>query len=92
MPSFSHTTLSHDTSANQLNPLFLDPSESFSKEVLFMQQIFNENQNEQSLVNVEDSKNYSEMSSTSYLDFGETNVDDVNYLAYDLYLSQLLNL
>ncbi|KAK7321343.1 hypothetical protein VNO77_31895 [Canavalia gladiata] len=74
----THTTLSEDPASNQLNIVLSEPSESFSNELLFMQNIFSENQNLESLGSVElESSMHNERPSISYLDFSETNVDHV---------------
>ncbi|TKY56453.1 Transcription factor MYB98 [Spatholobus suberectus] len=74
----SHTTLPQANAANPLNPVLSEP---FADELLFMQQIFMDNQSQRSLGNVEASK-LSKMSPTSCFDYCQTNVDDVGECGY----------
>ncbi|KHN46161.1 transcription factor MYB119 [Glycine max] len=67
-----HITLSQDSAAYPLNPVFYEP---FANELLSMQQIFTEN--------VEASK-HPKISPTSYLDYCQMNVDDVGECEYSL--------
>ncbi|RZC26259.1 Transcription factor MYB64 [Glycine soja] len=68
-----HITLSQDSAAYPLNPVFYEP---FANELLSMQQIFTEN--------VEASK-HPKISPTSYLDYCQMNVDDVANLTPELF-------
>ncbi|KAK7385514.1 hypothetical protein VNO78_31236 [Psophocarpus tetragonolobus] len=69
------TALSQD---NAENPLFYEP---VANEALLMQQVLMENQDHRSFGNVETSKQF-KMSPTSYVDYSQTNVDDVSECGY----------
>ncbi|XP_027368435.1 transcription factor MYB119-like [Abrus precatorius] len=100
------TTILEDPDAKSLNLVFSEPSESLANELPFMQQIFTENQNQQSLGNVElEDSMFSMVSPTCDLDFCQGKVNDdannlqhleahptpLNYHPSDLYIYHLFN-
>nr|QSD99674.1 MYB family transcription factor [Melilotus albus] len=95
IPSSSHTTLSQNIGTNESNPILNElPSESFSNELHFIQQILMDNDenvvddvNQSELVNLIGYPNYN-----MHLDETSLTTPIDNFLPYDLYLSQLLNL